>query len=67
MSFVATWADLENITVSERKRKTCCMMSLICGIQKIVKMNLYANRNKLTDVENIFIDTERELRGTVIN
>ena len=37
LPFAATWMDLDNIMLSEisqTEKGKCCMISLICGIQK---------------------------------
>ena len=54
MLFAATWMDLEIITPSELSRTEkdkYHMISLICGIFKMIQINLF-NRNRLTDIEN---------------
>ena len=40
MPFAATWIDLENIMLSEIEKDKHYMISLICGISKIIQMNL---------------------------
>ena len=46
----------------EEKNKYC-MMSLICGILKIIQMNVYSKTERLTDIENKLVVTagEREV------
>ena len=34
------------------------MMLLMCGIQKIIQMNLYSFRNRITDIEKKLIVTK---------
>ena len=36
------------------------MISLICGIKIIIQMNVYTNRNRLTDIENQLMVTNGE-------
>ena len=51
LPFAATWVDLENNIISEvsqTEEDKYCMISLICGILKIIQMNLYTNRNSQT-------------------
>ena len=38
------------------------MISLVCGILKIIQMNLFKNQNRLTDIEDKSMVTE-EGRG----
>ena len=43
MSFAATWMDLEIIPLSEisqTEKDKYCMISFICGISKMIQMNL---------------------------
>ena len=43
MPFAATWMDLEIVILSEvsQTEKDKYMISLICGIQKMLQMNLF--------------------------
>ena len=62
LPFAVTWMDLE-ITilseVSQTQKDKYYMISLLCGIWKIVQMNLQ-NRNRLRDKENKLIVTKGE-------
>ena len=48
--------------ISQRKKIKYCMMSLICGILKIIQMKVYSKTERLTDIENklVVITGERE-------
>ena len=48
MPFAAIWMDLEIITLSEVRQteKDKYMILLICGIQKIIQMNLYVKQKQ---------------------
>ena len=49
MLLVVIWMDLENIILSEvsqTEKDKYCMISPVCGIQKIIQ-----KRNGLTDIE----------------
>ena len=62
LPFAAIWMDLGIIIPSKQKEK--CYTSLFCGIWKIIQMNMYANRNRLTDTENRHgYQTEGQIRG----
>ena len=54
--------DLELIIQSEvsQTEKKIYMISLICGILKIIQGNLFTNRNRLTDIENKLMVTKGE-------
>ena len=48
MPFAATWMDLEIIILSEvslTEEDKYHMISLICGIQKMIQMNLFTKQN----------------------
>ena len=46
----ATWMDLEIIILSEvRQKDKYHMLSLICGIKKMIQMNLFISRITDTD------------------
>ena len=65
MPFSATWMDLETILLSEvlSQRKTN-IISLVCGIQKMVQMNLYTKQNRPTDIKaNLWLPKEKEWGG----
>ena len=50
-----TWMNLEGIMISEKGQKDkCCMLKLICGIQKIKQ------ENRCTDIENQWLVGRRE-------
>ena len=36
------------------------MISLTCGIKKIIQMNIYAKTNRFTDIENKLVVTKGE-------
>ena len=45
LPFLATWMDLENIMfneISQAEKDKYCMISLICGIYKIIQTNVYS-------------------------
>ena len=47
MPFAATWMDLETITLSEvsqTEQDSHHMISLICGIKKMIQMNLFTKQ-----------------------
>ena len=53
MSFVATWMDLEIIIFSEvSQTKTDIMASFICGILKMLQMNLFTKQKKTDSIRN---------------
>ena len=64
MPFAATWMDLEIILLSEvsqREKEKYHMILLICRIfKKMLQMNLFTNRNRLTDLENKLMVTKGE-------
>ena len=39
------------------------MISLVCGILKIIQMNLFKNQNRVTDIENKFMVTKEGRKG----
>ena len=41
------------------------MISLICEFQKIIQMNLFTNRNILTDIESKLMVTKGEGEGEI--
>ena len=49
MPFAATWMDLEIIVISEvsqTEKDKYYMISLICGILKIIQMNLFTKQKQ---------------------
>ena len=45
MPFAAMQMDLENIMPCEKNQKDkCCMTLLMCGIQRIIPVNVYAKK-----------------------
>ena len=62
MPFAATRMDPEIVILSEvsQTEKKIYMISLICGILKIIQGNLFTNRNRLTDIENKLMVTKGE-------
>ena len=47
MPFAATWMNLEIIMLSEisqTQKDKYCMISLICGILKVIQKNVYAKQ-----------------------
>ena len=47
--FATTWIELENIMLSEISqtgKDKYCAISLICGFQKIIQMNVYAKQKQ---------------------
>ena len=47
MPFKETWMNLETVIQSEESQKEenkYCIISLICGIKKMVQMNLFAKQ-----------------------
>ena len=61
MSFAATWMDLEMTIlneVSQTEKDKCHMISLTCGISKIIQMNLY--RKQTHRIENKLMVTKGE-------
>ena len=49
MPFAATWMDLEIIMLSEisqTQKDKYCMISLICGILKVIQKNVYAKQKQ---------------------
>ena len=54
MPLAATWMGLEIVIlneVSQAEIDKYRVISLICGIYEMVQMNLFTNRNRVTDVE----------------
>ena len=51
LPFAATLMVLENIILSEVRKRKINIKSLTCGIQKIIQVNLYM-KQKQTDAEN---------------
>ena len=64
MPFVATWMDLEIIILSEvsQKEKDKYMISLLCGIENMMQMNL-GNRNRISVVGNRLVVAKGEGSG----
>ena len=64
MPFVATWIQLETITlreVSQTEKDKYHMRSLICGIlKKDTNELIYKDRNRPTDIENKLMVTKGE-------
>ena len=48
---------------SKSERDKCYMISLTCVIWKIIQMNVYTKRNRLTDIENKLMVTKGEREG----
>ena len=49
MSFAPTWMDLEIIilsTVSQKEKEKYHMISLICGAQKTIQINLFRKESR---------------------
>ena len=44
MPFVATWMDLEMIILSKSEKDKYHMISLICGILKMIQINLFTKQ-----------------------
>ena len=44
MPFAATWVDLEIIILSEISQRKTSMVSLICGIKKMIQMHLFTKQ-----------------------
>ena len=44
MPFAVTWMDLEIITLSEISQTNTNIISLICGLQKRIQMNLFTKQ-----------------------
>ena len=47
VSFAETWMDVETVLqseVSQKEKNKYCIISLICGIQKMVQINLFAKQ-----------------------
>ena len=65
LPFAAIWMDLGIIIPSKQKEKDKCYKSLFSWIWKIIQMNIYANRNTLTDTENkhVVIKGKGQIRG----
>ena len=66
LPFAATWMGLENTILSEvsqTEKDKYCMISLICGIQKIIQMNLHTKRNRLTETESKLMVTKEKREG----
>ena len=51
MPFVATWMDLEMIILSKSEKDKYHMISLICGILKMIQTNLYTKQKKESQAE----------------
>ena len=53
---------MESIMLSEiNQTKTCYMIPLICGIKKIIQMNVYTKLETDSDIENKVTKGEREV------
>ena len=66
LPLAATWMDLEGIIlteISQTEKEKYCMISLICGIQKIQQTSEYNKKRKPTDVENKLVVTSVERKG----
>lgn len=50
-----------------RKRKKNCLLTLICGIQKMVQMNLFESRSRDTGIEDKSMDRKVGKEGAGIN
>ena len=59
MPFVATWMELETLTLSEVSHY---MISLISGIEYIAQINL-STEKKLRDLENRLVVAKQEVEG----
>ena len=64
MQIEATWIDLEIIILSEvsQKEKDKYMISLLCGIENMMQMNL-GNRNRISVVGNRLVVAKGEGSG----
>ena len=63
LPFAATCMDLEDIMLrelSETEKDKYCMISLICGIQKIQQTSEYNKKEADSDIENKLVVTSRE-------
>ena len=63
--FTATWMDLEGSMpreISQTKKDKYCMISLICGIQKMKQTSEY-NKKVDSDIEKKLAVTSGEKRG----
>ena len=61
--------DLKGIIGSEvsQTEKNKYMISLICGILKIIQMNLFTKQKQFTDIENKAMVTKGEKKWRGIN
>ena len=62
MPLVVTWMDLSEVS----QTKADIMIQTTCVIQKTAQMNLFANRNRLTEIENKLRVTEGDSGGNVM-
>ena len=65
MPFAATWMDLAIIIRGEVSQIKTNMISLICGIQNVIQMNLFTKKkkNRLRGVEyKLMITKGKEVR-----
>ena len=51
----AKWEDVELIILSETEKDKYHMLSLICRTKKWYKWTYLQNRNRLTDLENLWL------------
>ena len=70
LPFAATWMDLEAIILSEvsqTEKDRYYMISPICGIQKIIQMNLYTRQKHTHRHRRQTYGSQRGKRGGEIN
>ena len=68
--FACTWMDTEVIIlsdISQTEKDKYYMISLICGILKIIQMNLFTKQKQFTNVENKAMVTKGEKKWRGIN
>ena len=63
MSFATTWMNLKIIILSEVSQRKTSITYMWNLKKKKIQMNLFINRNRLTDIENNLMVTKGEGGG----